>query len=44
MNRLLSAALPVLLLGACATSSTSNAPSTPAGAQADAMSLDAAVR
>jgi len=44
MNRLLSAALPVLLLGACATSSTtSDAPSTTAGAQADAMSLDAAI-
>ena len=44
MNRLLSAALPVLLLGACATSSTtSDATSTPAGAQADAMSIDAAI-
>lgn len=44
MNRLLSAALPALLLGACATSSTtSDATSTPAGAQADAMSIDAAI-
>ncbi|MFL6592786.1 MAG: class I SAM-dependent methyltransferase [Luteimonas sp.] len=44
MNRLLSAALPALLLGACAGSpATGDAAATPAAAPAGAVSLEAAI-